>query len=267
MEKLQEIICPVCATAIKDEIASCPRCETPHHPDCWDYAGGCAIFGCDSRGWLPASPQELSELQLQLNSWNWSFRYHWIFYVIMTTSLMVAFTSAGLMGLVKGLISAYTLTGFWLAIRGAFLALSVITSFSFIGGVFGYFIFLIPSVFYQYRLEQKTDQSLKVPKNKVLDVSNRLTMPKTASVIRSIYSFLRTVTTTLLITNLLAFFPLLFVVNLPRDFYAGLIVFFFFLFIVRAILLPLFSSPMEARHEYLVTVQNRMLASFKGKKK
>lgn len=27
-------------------LCACPRCETPHHQECWDWAGGCAIFGC-----------------------------------------------------------------------------------------------------------------------------------------------------------------------------------------------------------------------------
>ena len=266
MEKLQEIICPVCATAVKDEIASCPRCETPHHPDCWDYTGGCAVFGCDSRGWLPANPEELQELQAGLNGWNWSFRIHWIFYVLMTVSLMIAFTSAGLLGLMKGLVDAYGI-GIWLTLRGAFLTISVLTCFSFLASLGGYLLFLIPSAYYQYRLGQKTDQSLKVPQKSVQDVSNRLTMPKTAELVRFVYSSLRKVTTTMLIANLLAFVPFMFGADLARGFGIGLVVMFFFLFIVRAILLPLFEKPMQARHEYLVTVQNRMLASFKGKKK
>ena len=45
--------CPVCATEINNEqppqeTHRCQRCETLHHKDCWDYTGGCAIFGCNS---------------------------------------------------------------------------------------------------------------------------------------------------------------------------------------------------------------------------
>jgi hypothetical protein len=39
--------CPVCATPFEGvEARACPRCETPHHADCWEFAGGCAVYGC-----------------------------------------------------------------------------------------------------------------------------------------------------------------------------------------------------------------------------
>jgi tetratricopeptide (TPR) repeat protein len=50
--------CPVCGELRKDseEVSSvslveesvvlCPRCETWHHKECWDYNDGCAIYGC-----------------------------------------------------------------------------------------------------------------------------------------------------------------------------------------------------------------------------
>jgi hypothetical protein len=44
----QNAVCPVCACSLDDdaELQVCDTCETPHHKDCWDYTGGCAIFGC-----------------------------------------------------------------------------------------------------------------------------------------------------------------------------------------------------------------------------
>lgn len=40
--------CPVCAGAVDErERVFCPRCETPHHRDCYGYNQGCAIFGCN----------------------------------------------------------------------------------------------------------------------------------------------------------------------------------------------------------------------------
>jgi hypothetical protein len=38
--------CPVCANPLDDEARPCPNCATPHHADCWEYFGGCAIYGC-----------------------------------------------------------------------------------------------------------------------------------------------------------------------------------------------------------------------------
>jgi hypothetical protein len=44
----QAALCPVCASAIQGDHVSCSRCEVPHHPECWEYLGSCATFGCGS---------------------------------------------------------------------------------------------------------------------------------------------------------------------------------------------------------------------------
>ena len=39
--------CPVCRTGgVRRGLVWCGRCLTPHHEDCWRYAGKCALFGC-----------------------------------------------------------------------------------------------------------------------------------------------------------------------------------------------------------------------------
>jgi hypothetical protein len=39
--------CQVCGTAPSPEdTVTCDRCGAPHHAECWNYNGGCAIFGC-----------------------------------------------------------------------------------------------------------------------------------------------------------------------------------------------------------------------------
>ncbi|MBI4860396.1 MAG: hypothetical protein HY815_09060 [Candidatus Riflebacteria bacterium] len=51
--------CPVCGDRLGDRFTSCPRCETPHHAECWAWAGGCAIYGCSDRSAVaivPAAP-------------------------------------------------------------------------------------------------------------------------------------------------------------------------------------------------------------------
>lgn len=47
-EPQHRIKCPVCGEAPTGDLARCPRCETPHHSDCWDYQGGCAVYACGS---------------------------------------------------------------------------------------------------------------------------------------------------------------------------------------------------------------------------
>lgn len=41
--------CRVCGTGLATQVVGCPRCETPHHADCWEYAGGCSTYACGMR--------------------------------------------------------------------------------------------------------------------------------------------------------------------------------------------------------------------------
>jgi hypothetical protein len=43
---MNELLCPVCRTNLGENVAVCSRCETPHHPDCWEFGGACAVFAC-----------------------------------------------------------------------------------------------------------------------------------------------------------------------------------------------------------------------------
>lgn len=37
--------CPVCSEILVTMVV-CKRCRTPHHEDCWNYYGGCSVYGC-----------------------------------------------------------------------------------------------------------------------------------------------------------------------------------------------------------------------------
>lgn len=39
-------VCGVCGGVLGPPLATCPACSTLHHQDCWNYNGGCAIYGC-----------------------------------------------------------------------------------------------------------------------------------------------------------------------------------------------------------------------------
>ena len=72
--------CPICGTAVEadDETVCCERCHTPHHKDCWEYAEGCAIFACDSRGWrLPATITSPEEVSTAIEQWRSVFNGEW----------------------------------------------------------------------------------------------------------------------------------------------------------------------------------------------
>ena len=41
--------CPACQQAMSArDVTACGKCSTPHHRQCWDTRGGCAIDGCRS---------------------------------------------------------------------------------------------------------------------------------------------------------------------------------------------------------------------------
>lgn len=42
-------ICSVCGTEMTLQLVRCRKCKTPHHRDCWVYAGKCSTFACGER--------------------------------------------------------------------------------------------------------------------------------------------------------------------------------------------------------------------------
>jgi hypothetical protein len=38
--------CPICVSALSDGVVHCPLCRTPHHEECWRYAGQCSTYAC-----------------------------------------------------------------------------------------------------------------------------------------------------------------------------------------------------------------------------
>lgn len=48
---LENVICKVCGEEIEGhEMVYCQRCKTPHHGECWQYAGACSVYGCLEKG-------------------------------------------------------------------------------------------------------------------------------------------------------------------------------------------------------------------------
>jgi hypothetical protein len=42
--------CKVCGEPISNgAVIICASCSTPHHRDCWEYVGGCSIYGCNGK--------------------------------------------------------------------------------------------------------------------------------------------------------------------------------------------------------------------------
>jgi hypothetical protein len=48
-------LCKVCGQLIESGPRTlCARCKAPHHRDCWEFIGGCSIFGCNGKEGVPA---------------------------------------------------------------------------------------------------------------------------------------------------------------------------------------------------------------------
>lgn len=43
------IICKICGGSVGNEVACCARCFTPHHFDCWSFAGQCSVYACGEK--------------------------------------------------------------------------------------------------------------------------------------------------------------------------------------------------------------------------
>ena len=61
-------VCPICRTAVNDDLYACPNCHSPHHKECWDYNGGCGSYGC------PSAPptQKLTDMEVPPSFWGQS---------------------------------------------------------------------------------------------------------------------------------------------------------------------------------------------------
>lgn len=54
VETLGPPVCKVCLEPINGgPVALCASCHTPHHGECWEYVGGCSIYGCGCKERAP----------------------------------------------------------------------------------------------------------------------------------------------------------------------------------------------------------------------
>jgi hypothetical protein len=47
-------LCQVCGCGLERGVVKCVECGTPHHLDCWNYAGKCTTYACGNRIARPA---------------------------------------------------------------------------------------------------------------------------------------------------------------------------------------------------------------------
>jgi hypothetical protein len=61
------VVCPICQCPIgpAETSTTCPECRTVAHQDCWDYNGGCGLYGCARA----PRPEGLDALEIPVSYW------------------------------------------------------------------------------------------------------------------------------------------------------------------------------------------------------
>ena len=154
-----EITCPVCACLLKetDVLHLCEQCETPHHKDCWDYTGGCAIFGC-KKGVL-RQYEESRRGQHQLTRRTFTLMNLWgrLLYFDFTLFLMGHYSSLifllnGILALSLLAVHLIALSVFKISLYGVF---SPVATALFYIGAFSFGAFLLASAGYLFLVPPK----------------------------------------------------------------------------------------------------------------
>ncbi len=56
-DSAREIVCQICGDQVTDnEAVYCRACRTPHHAECWKYAGKCSVYACGATRYSAAKP-------------------------------------------------------------------------------------------------------------------------------------------------------------------------------------------------------------------
>ena len=258
----ENVRCPVCASAVDFDAVVCPRCSTPHHRECWQYIGGCAIFGCDDLRWrpmaIPASEEETHAICVRTEDWLTLFRYHWTTFVIMGVGIVASITAYSSIDLffalfppttasLKALASIAT-TGELLCYCTAFVGMST------------YLALAVPAYLRQRSLEKLIGSALPQPNRSPDAVAERLELPAFGQNVLYMYRVFAAI-----LTGLCGITAALVVFSALRGQMYGIWSLLLLIFL-RIVLIPWFHLATRSRVEMLVSAQNRMLASFKDGK-
>jgi hypothetical protein len=61
--------CLICGCDLTAPVFDCPECTTPHHAMCWQWSGGCAVYGCRRAARAVREPERAAEIEA-INSAN-----------------------------------------------------------------------------------------------------------------------------------------------------------------------------------------------------
>jgi hypothetical protein len=229
--------CPVCNGEVAaSDARPCPRCDTPHHAECWDYVGDCAIFGCrpalpGGAGSLPVARGERREIASLARWYTGLFRVHWWGFLAMA----LPFAWMPVVGVLSYLLGWDLLPS--------------LVPLAMLAGACTYFLLLIPLLGTKWALENRLGVALQPPRQGTTDLLDSMEMSRSGGLLLTTVQHGPTVYLAILLTVLVLG--------------GGMLPVFWSLFA-----LPLLLGARYATRQRVVMIealQNRLLASLKEK--
>ena len=255
-----EIHCPVCATVIKNEPRLCERCETPHHHDCWEYAGGCALFGCRP-GKRALINNDTAALVASMNKWMWAYRAYTKCFVATCFCLSFMFLN-GMLTFFMNVIMGFDWAAFGFLVTLMTILHSLVFLVWFVSAM-GMAIFIVPAILARRRVNSILHTNLQNTGVMTRGVLDRLELKGVSGVLLSWLTPYKSILDKFVIVG-----------GVTMPLFVGGFIFMGHFGVIYAGVFPLFLAfcflvawPLRAvceRLAYFSTVQNRAAASFKG---
>ena len=204
IEEYYAMHCPVCGCLAEEQLVVCEKCETVHHRDCWEYAGGCAIFGCrlsDRR--LQVMNRAGKVLAEDLDKWGKLYKTQWIACAVMVLSNVFctvtntwSWTYAWQTGMGHGSFSK-CLTLF--SLSGVFSVITAIALLAYLASIY-------PTLKLRWQLEEHMGTSLAPTQKKSELIEQKLQLSPKKQFLLKMLSFLRPLAIIACLCTLLAIF-------------------------------------------------------------
>lgn len=262
--------CPVCASIVTDNETQhvCESCSTPHHRDCWEYAGGCAIFGCrKDLSRERASGDGLEETIAPVNLkvikiWNWLFRMHWVAFLFVGLGFASTVMGMSLYMLVTVLAKMTSLPFFFLTL-GLLRVFLWIPPVILIIGALSYILLLLPFAAMTLCFHTMSLSLPPVKSSLAKSIADKVDIPPVAMIGIKVSAILRKLAELLIVmTLIMAIAEIMDSGSSGIEITLSLV----FLPLARVLIRPVLDGAVKSRITYITTFQNRLIASSKQSK-
>ena len=260
--------CPICGSTVTDaeEVQICQDCHTPHHKDCWEYTGGCAIFGCHKVTICPRSGVANPNKVLSLKNIR---RYCTIFrvqgYVLVFASYSFLVSIAGITILIISMIAYPALsvpcsfTPSWFVLIEY---LVLVTGLATGVGVVGYIILIPPTLLLRKMFEEQKILGTSESSKEASRIAERIDISDLTRYTSPIYIVLSKSLEIIIALVLIQFLREILVGG--TAFYSGQFLnALLILGFVRFKIFPVLAKTIEERSTLITSYQNRLIASAK----